>query len=198
MTNTIPSSGTIAAAELRRLRSEEPGLRILDVRTGGEFESGHIPGAFNVPLATLGEHAEALAAVDQPVVLVCQSGGRATTAHERLARAGKASVHVLDGGMNAWLSSGGDIAAGERSRWPMDRQVRLVAGSLVVAGVLASTVLPRAKWLAGGVGAGLVFSALTDTCAMANVLAKLPYNRTDGCDIATVLEQLEQVDAEAA
>ena len=61
--------------------------------------------------------------------------------------------------------------------WAMDRQVRATAGALVLTGILASTVVPRAKWLAGGIGAGLLYSGVSDTCAMANLLSRAPWNR---------------------
>lgn len=192
MTMTIPTSDRIDVATLRRLRNEDPDLRILDVRTGGEFETVHIPGSYNVPLATLGEHVRDLADVAHPVVLVCQSGGRATEAHGKLSAAGKSTVHILDGGMLAWQAAGGEVAHGDVQRWAMDRQVRLVAGSLVLAGVLTSIAVPKAKWLAGAIGAGLTFSAVTNTCAMGEALAKLPYNRTDNCDIVGVLDELNR------
>lgn len=194
MTITAPTfgTGTIDSSQLRQLRQDDPGIRILDVRTGGEFETVHIPGSYNVPLDTLKEHAAELAAVDRPIVLVCQSGARASQAKDRLNSAGKEALYLLDGGMVAWQAAGGDVVHGENQRWAMDRQVRLVAGSIVLAGLLASTVVPKAKWLAGGVGAGLTFSALSNTCAMGTMLGKLPYNRTDNCDIEGVLGELNR------
>lgn len=197
MTATIPSSDlemtdVIDVNALRQLQHEDPDLRILDVRTGGEFETVHIPGSYNVPLDTLGEHVRDLADVEHPVVLVCQSGGRATRAHGKLSAAGKETLHILEGGMASWQSAGGDVVRGTTDRWAMDRQVRLVAGAFAVAGIAASTVIPGAKWIAGGVGAGLAFSAVSNTCAMAAVLSKLPYNRTDNCDIAGVLADLNR------
>ncbi|MGI9615446.1 MAG: rhodanese-like domain-containing protein [Acidimicrobiales bacterium] len=191
-TTAIPSADRIDANQLRQLLDQDPDLRILDVRTGGEFETVHIPGSYNVPLETLGEHVRDLADVEHPVVLVCQSGGRAGQAHEKLSTAGKTTLHILDGGMGAWQSAGGDVARGDSNRWAMDRQVRLVAGALALVAVLASIFVPRAKWLAGGVGAGLAYSAVSDTCAMAAVLSKVPYNRTDRCDIAGVLDDLNR------
>ena len=188
----IPNSDVIDAADLRQLRHEDPNLRILDVRTGAEFETVHIPGSYNVPLDTLGEHVVDLADVEHPVVLVCQSGGRASKAHEKLFAAVKDTLHILEGGIAGWQMAGGDVVKGDTSKWAMDRQVRLVAGSMIVAGLLASVVVPKAKWLAAGVGGGLAFSAITNTCAMAAVLGKLPYNQTDGCDIAGVLDDLKQ------
>ena len=198
MTTTLPTTDLIDAAELTQLRIAHPDLRILDVRTGGEFETAHIPGSYNVPLDTLGEHVTDLADVEHPVVLVCQSGGRATQAHTKLTTAGKETLHILEGGMNAWQASGGDLIRASSNRWAMDRQVRLVAGSMGLAAIAVSTMIPGAKWLAGAVATGLTYSAVSDTCAMASLLAKLPYNRTDRCDIAGVLEQLNETTAAAA
>jgi len=192
MTATIPTTDTIDVSTLQGLMRQDPSLRILDVRTGGEFETVHIPGSYNVPLETLGEHVEDLADVEHTVVLVCQSGNRANSAHTRLAHAGKETLHILDGGIAAWEAAGGEISRSGINRWAMDRQVRFTAGALALAGVAVSTLVPQAKWVAGAVAAGLVVSAVTDSCAMAAVLAKLPYNRTDRCDIAGVLRDLNE------
>lgn len=186
---TTSSAGAVHPSELRQLRQEDPHLRILDVRTGAEFESVHIPGSFNVPLDTLAEHVTRLADLEQPVILVCQSGARAATAQAKLNTAGKTNLRVLDGGMGAWLTTGGDVVRGEQ-KWAMERQVRGVAGSIVLASILASLRLPKARFLAGGVGFGLLFSALSNTCAMAVVLGKLPYNRGPACDIDGVIRQM--------
>ena len=65
-----------------------------------------------------------------------------------------------------------------RAAWALERQVRLVAGALVLTGILAGRYLsPKARFLAGGIGAGLTFSSLTDTCAMGSLLSRLPFNR---------------------
>ena len=198
MTATLlPPATTIDAAQLRQLMREDPNARVLDVRTGGEFETVHIPGSYNVPLDTLREHARDLADVTHPVVLVCQSGNRASQAHEKLSAAGKETLFILEGGMNAWQAAKGDVVRGDTDRWALDRQVRLVAGSLALAAVVASLAAPKAKWLAAGVAAGLVHSAVTNTCALATMLAKLPYNRTNGCDIVGVLDELNETKAAA-
>lgn len=193
MTNaTLPATDTISVQQLRQLMQADPLLRILDVRTGGEFDAVHIPGAYNVPLNTLAEHATDLATVEHPIVLVCKSGGRAGQAHAKLTDAGKQSLHLLDGGMDAWETQGGDVVRGTSTTWAMDRQVRLVAGSIALLGILLSIFVPKAKWLAGGVAAGLTFSAVSNTCAMGTLLAKLPYNRSNNCDIAGVLDGLRK------
>ncbi len=186
---TVPAATTIHASELRHLRQADPELRILDVRTGGEFESVHIPGSYNVPLDTLAEHVARVADLEHPVVLVCQSGARASTAQEHLNRAGKANLRVLEGGIGGWMAAGGDTAKG-RETWALERQVRGVAGSIVLASILTSLKFPRFRFLAGGVGFGLAFSAVTNTCAMGMLLSKLPYNRGPQCDLDGVLSQL--------
>ncbi len=200
MNNTLEKSGpgpvaephtdVIDAMQLRQLIDEDSRLRVLDVRTGGEFDSGHIPGSYNVPLATLAEHARDLGDLDHPVVLVCKSGARSDQAHSKLLGAGKQRLHVLDGGLDAWLAIGGDVTRGESNTWAMDRQVRLVAGSISLAGILGSVVAPKAKWISGVVATGLTFSALSNTCAMANALGRLPYNKGRGCDIDSVLREM--------
>jgi rhodanese-related sulfurtransferase len=193
MTTTTPqphTTATIDPAELIRMRTEDPAVHVIDVRTPGEFETGHIEGAYNVPLDVLGEHIADLAALDHHVVLVCQSGARATKALEQLVAAGKSNLRLLQGGMSAWSASGNKVARTNATRWAMDRQVRLVAGSIVLASVAASVWFPPARFVAGFVGAGLTFSAVTNTCGMAMALAKLPYNRGASCDMGAVLDQL--------
>ena len=191
MTTTFPATDVIDVTQLQQLQLEDPAIRILDVRTGGEFENSHIPGSYNVPLDTLGEHVRDLADVEHPVVLVCQSGGRASQAHEKLTEAGKATLHILEGGMSSWQAAGGDLTVGNTTRWAMDRQVRFVAGTFAIVAVVASIFVPGLEWIAAGVGAGLAYSAVSNTCAMAAVLAKLPYNRTNACDISGILEELK-------
>jgi len=124
------------------------------------------------------------------MVLVCQSGGRAEQAADKLSREGKDDLVLLEGGMNAWQQAGAPVRRGEVQRWALERQVRLVAGSLVLATVAASAWVPRTKWVGAGVGGGLVFAAVSNTCMMGNLLSKLPYNRGPACDIDQALTRL--------
>jgi rhodanese-related sulfurtransferase len=178
------------AATLEELLAERTDFRLLDVRTPAEFESAHIPGAYNVPLDTFGEHAAELERhLSSPVVLVCRSGGRAAQACERLAATGMANLHVLQGGMQSWDDGHRPVRRG-RQRWDLERQVRLVAGGLVFAGVVGSLFVPELKFVSGAVGAGLVFAAVSNSCLMGTLLSKLAYNRTASCDVDAVVRQL--------
>src|SRR5687767_10817033 len=176
MSKTVP---TIDAPALQERLGETNPPVLLDVRAGSEFETGHIPGAYHVPLDDVAKHAPVLASTlaKTHVVLVCQSGGRAKQAQEKLAAAGLAGASVLAGGMSAWQAAGGPVKAGH-AHWALERQVRLVAGSIVLTSILTSIVKPKARFVAGGVGAGLVFAAVSNTCMMGNMLSKLPYNQS--------------------
>ncbi len=179
-----------ANAVARFLECSAP-VTIFDVRTPAEFASAHIPGSYNVPLDLLPEHAHAISSVvDEPVVLVCRSGMRARQAEQSLGTVELPGLHILDGGLSAWEAAGLPLNRG-RQRWSLERQVRGVAGSLVLAGALGGLLVwPPLGLLAAGVGAGLAFSAITDTCGMALLLARLPYNRAAGCDVGLVLHDV--------
>lgn len=186
---TIPP--VLGAGDLEVLLRERPDVRLLDVRTPGEYETVHIRGAYNVPLDTLGEHAAGIrAAVAEPVVLVCQSGARARRAEEALRAAGMPNLHVLDGGVNGWAAAGKPVRRGA-ARISLERQVRMAAGALAATGgALALLVDPRFALLPAFVGSGLVFAGVTDTCAMGMLLARLPYNRPAGCDVDAMVRAL--------
>jgi len=194
-TGATTTPDRVDATTLSSWLDQPDAVTVLDVRSPGEFEAMHIAGSYNVPLQMLGEHAAAFAArlahhEDHQVVLVCQSGARATQAQQRLAGVGAANLHVLDGGVPSYAAAGGEVVRGQ-GRWAMDRQVRLVAGSIVLASTLASLAAPKARFLAGGIGAGLTYSALSNSCAMAAMLGKLPYNRGPKTpNVAQVIEQL--------
>lgn len=186
----MTSTYGIDVATLReRLAGDEP-PRVLDVRTPAEFRTAHIPGAYNVPLDILREHrAELLGHLDEQAVLVCRGGDRARQAERALAEAGLPNLRVLGGGMLAWTAAGAPVVAG-KATWELERQVRLVAGGIVALAVLVDLVVPGLRWVAAGVGTGLVVAALTNTCAMGALLAKLPYNRGPHHDVTTIIARL--------
>ncbi|MFC8347072.1 rhodanese-like domain-containing protein [Streptomyces sp. NPDC057280] len=177
MTTPVTMTTPVAVAAARL-----PEFTVVDVRTPGEFAGGHVPGAYNIPLDRLDEAAGALraAAARGPLLIVCASGARSAQGRDRLGALGIEALS-LDGGTRAWAAAGHPVErpAGARTPWPMDRQVRLAAGSLVMAGFAAGLARRPAHWLSGLIGAGLVFSAVTDTCGMAMLLARLPHNRPD-------------------
>jgi rhodanese-related sulfurtransferase len=185
--------------ELASLLERDRAVRLLDVRTGAEFENAHIAGAYNVPLDQLHEHDSEIRAATGTVILICQSGRRAQRAERLLQRAGMSNVHVLDGGMNAWIAGGFGVRR-VRSRMSLERQVRVAAGAMVAAGAVAALTI--SQWWAivpALIGSGLVFAGITDTCAMGMLLAKLPYNAgAQTCDTEAIVQQFLTNDGGAA
>ena len=86
-----PTADSITAIELRKLLESSTAPRVVDVRTPAEFETAHIAGSYNVPLAVLETHGSEVAAQlhqDHDVVLVCRSGQRSVKAQTQLRSAG--------------------------------------------------------------------------------------------------------------
>ncbi|MEU3994650.1 rhodanese-like domain-containing protein [Streptomyces fungicidicus] len=168
---------------------------VIDVRTPGEYAAGHLPGAHNIPLDHLHTALPALktAAARGELLMVCASGNRSATACAQLAEADIAAT-TLTGGTTAWSADGHRVDRDENARtaWPMERQVRLAAGSLVVAGLALGTRYRPARWLSAAIGGGLVFSAVTDTCGMAAALARLPHNQPRTTDLDATLRALSR------
>ena len=149
----------------------------LDVRTPAEFAELHIEGSVLHPLHELDEQRVRELLVDRSAaVVVCRSGGRAKEACKKLIAHGISNVHVLDGGVTAWSGSGLPVVRGKKTI-SLERQVRIGAGSLVLLGALLGYFIsPAFIALSAFVGAGLIFAGVTDTCGMAMMLARMPWN----------------------
>jgi rhodanese-related sulfurtransferase len=102
LTNAQPDVPVIAPADV------SDNAIILDVREDDEWNAGHIEGAVHVPLTAVAnrmsyEPGELL--TDDPIVVTCKGGGRASRAAAWLNANGFDAV-VLDGGMLGWLDAG--------------------------------------------------------------------------------------------
>lgn len=199
MTTSLPT--VLQPADLAAHQQQ---VTILDVRTPAEFAQVHIPGSYNVPLDQLAEHATRLTAViGDPVVLVCRSGMRARQAEQALRDHEMPRLHVLDGGISKWESANLPVYTAPKGRavWSMERQVRGVAGGIALTGALLGLLVWRPLGaISAAIGGGLLFSATTNTCAMAQVLGKLPWNAAANttCDINDVIARLDARPTERA
>ena len=151
------------------------GALLVDVRDPSEHARERIPGAHNVPLASLSELPRGAAGY----VFHCRSGAR-TAAHANAlaAAAGEADSYVIAGGIDAWRGAG--LALDKDTAAPLEimRQVQIAAGALILASVLLAVfVAPPFIALAAFVGAGLTFAGATGWCGMAKLLQRLPWNR---------------------
>lgn len=150
--------------------------QMIDVRTPSEYAGGHIPCAINIPMDQFESRKKDLR-LDNGVVLVCKGGVRAKIVAGWLPEGN--SVRVLEGGTDAWINGNYEVVTSLKTRWSLERQVRLVAGVLILTGAgLALSGVHAAVWLALFVGAGLTFAGATDICPMGILLAKMPWNQS--------------------
>ncbi len=153
---------------------------LIDVRSPAEFQSCHPEGAQNMPLDRLDPVGFMKGLNGSPgtrIYLTCQSGTRAKMAQDKFAKAGYPGTIVVEGGLSAWKAAGLPVVEGKKSM-SIDRQARIVIGALVLLGaVIGWTIHPLGYALSAFVGAGLIFAGVTDTCAIAILISKMPWNR---------------------
>jgi rhodanese-related sulfurtransferase len=170
-------TATITPAELARLRSSGKPVQLIDVRTPAEFAEVHVDFARNVPLDQIQPEALMSGGNGEALYVICRSGNRGKQACQKLEAAGLNVVNV-EGGSLAWEAAGLPVVRGTRKVISLERQVRIAAGFLVLVGaVLGMVVHPYFAGLSAFIGAGLMFSGITDTCGMAMVLARMPWNQ---------------------
>lgn len=164
---------TIDVARARLLLDQ--GAVLVDVREADEHAREHVPGARHNPLSRL-------AAVEAPagkaVIFHCRSGARTAANTPRLAAATQCEAYLLEGGLEAWKKAGLPVSLDRGQPIEIMRQVQIVAGSLVLLGVVLGVwVAPAFLGLSAFVGAGLAFAGISGWCGMARLLALMPWNR---------------------
>jgi len=171
---------TISVHELAQ-RDAQGNVDLIDVRTPMEFQEVRAVTARNIPLDKLDPHSamkdrDGLA--EQPVYVICKGGARGGKAQQKFVDAGFTNVLNVEGGTEAWVAAGLPVVRGKKVM-SMERQVRIAAGFIVLAGAVAAIVTGNV-YLAGipaFVGAGLMFAGITDSCAMGMMIAKMPWNQ---------------------
>lgn len=167
----------ITPQELQELVRGGKPVELIDVRTPVEFREVHLDLARNVPLDRLAASDVRGGKDGTPVYVVCRSGSRGKQAAEKLLAAGLTDVVNVEGGTLACVAAGLPVVRGAKAI-SLERQVRIAAGSLVLLGVaLSYAVHPYFVGLSAFVGAGLVFAGVTDTCGMALLLGRMPWNQ---------------------
>lgn len=146
---------------------------IVDVRVPGEFHAERIPSSINIPLYDLEKRRDELSKYEH-VYLHCETGGRsedATQILEELALHNWVNIH---GGIELWRQH--NLPTIKDGAMSMQRQIMIVAGSLILIGAGLSF------WKFGFiaiplfVGAGLTFAGITNNCGLAVILRMMPWN----------------------
>lgn len=162
--------------EMLSERKRKGPVELIDVRMPTEFQEMHIPFARCSPLDSLDVSDFKRKHGAGPVYVVCRSGSRGRQACEKLVSSGIEAINV-EGGTLAWEAAGFPVVRGQKAM-SLERQVRIAAGLLVFTGtVLGFFVHPYWIALPAFMGAGLVFSGITDFCGMAILLGRMPWNR---------------------
>lgn len=167
---------TIDPSSLNTLLSQQS-VTLVDVREPSEHAGEKISGSILMPLSKFDPTRVPFDA-NKITVLYCRTSSRSAQAAQKLFAAGIDEVTHLEGGLLAWVAAGYPTQVNKNAPISLMRQVQIVAGSFVVIGtVLGAFVSPWFLILSGFVGSGLVFAGVTNTCALAMLLAKLPYNQ---------------------
>ncbi len=183
-----PIAASLPAAELVARIANGSAHSVIDVRSGAEFETEHVDGSRLVALDQLEGRIDEIRKVAAPRLLLCRTGARAAQAQERLLALGVGGTTVVEGGLEALRAAGVDTVKG-RARLSLERQVRIVAGSLVLlSSVLALLLHPAFVGLAAFVGGGLLFAGITDWCGMGLLLARMPWNRSSAAPMSATAE----------
>ena len=157
---------------------------IIDVREKDEFENEHVENSINTPLSAFPTLAPGVFSnlKDKKIVIMCLSGNRAKRAYQEVKGLGldfSEDIEIYQGGIRAWKQSGNETIGKVKGSMPILRQVQLTAGAMTFASaILGFIVSPMFFYIAGFVGAGLMFSGLTGNCMMADILAKMPWNKS--------------------
>lgn len=165
---------------LDALRCGGRNVELIDVRTPAEFRELHVSFARNIPLSNLNPAAiahERMGRGAAPLYFICHSGMRGKQACERLLTAGLVNVVNVEGGTRAWAECGLPVVRGKKAL-SVERQTRIAIGFLVILGTLLAWLV-HSSFLAltTAVGLGVLYAGVTDTCFMALLLARMPWNR---------------------
>lgn len=159
---------------------------IIDVREEDEFLAEHVENSINIPLSSFAGIAPGI--LNQlgksKIVIMCRSGVRAEQALGMVKGLGFNDVHqyeVYKGGIVGWKKAGHEVVSRSvKAPLPLMRQVQLVIGFMSVGfGGAAALIDPMYAWGAVFIGGGLLLAGATGFCALANVLAMLPWNKGD-------------------
>ncbi len=163
--------------EAKGLSEKDSKIKFLDVRSVLEFSQVHIKDSINIPIDMLSLKINDLSKAQESFVVLCRTGNRSPMAADMLVQSGIHGVKVMRGGMTRWQKEGLPVVKGEGGI-SLERQVRLIAGSLVLSGIAAAFLVHWAFILIPiFVSCGLIYSGLSDNCLMGMLLMHLPYNK---------------------
>ncbi len=167
----------ISPHDAASLLKQDTQTKILDVRSALEFSQLHIEPSLNIPIDMISAKINELSQSGQNYLVLCHTGNRAAMAADMLMQSGIHTVKVMQGGIVHWQKEKLPVIKGQGTM-SLERQVRVIAGSLILLGIIMSWLLNWAFiFISVFVSSGLIYAGLTDNCLMGMLLMKLPYNK---------------------
>ncbi len=178
-------------ADALKNKLDQGTILLIDVREPSEYQAEHIEKAHLIPLASLS--AATLPSTAYPIVCHCKTGKRSEEACTKLiAENPSLEVCSLEGGIKGWKAAGFPVQSSQNpdnsenaktiynleTKIPLDRQVLLGAGLLVVLGALFGLIMHPVFWvLSLVVGGALIYAGFTGWNGISEWLAKMPWNK---------------------
>lgn len=154
---------------------------IVDVREPEEYATMHIAGATLIPLGQLTQDKLPTLNNNKKLIIHCQLGKRGSMACEKLLQQDPSlELYNLEGGIIAWQRAGLHVETAKCEMLPLARQVQVTIGSGVLLGLVAGYfVHPAFLLVSAFLGFGLVWSGVTGSCRLAQLLSKMPWNNSN-------------------
>lgn len=154
------------------------GAVLVDIREADEHMREKIPGARHLPVSAVDSGESEGFHPGETVIFHCRTGMRTTANAEKLRELTDCEAFLVEGGINEWKKAGLPVAVDRKQPLPIQRQVQITAGGLIVLGAaLGFTLSPWFHLLSAFVGAGLMQAGISGWCGMALLLNVMPWNR---------------------
>lgn len=164
----------ITVSELCRRQEAGDHLLLADLRSYDDYARAHIPGAICV---SAGQLELLLKEEDDPIILIMPNASQMTDDY-LIPMQGRGQFLVLEGGTESWIGSGRDAVGGAHPAWSIERQVRLIAGTLLlITSFLALAVNPAWIYVPMLIGFSLFVAGSTGFCTVARILQHMPWNK---------------------
>lgn len=166
----------VTAHQAKQILDTENAL-LIDVREPAEHASKHIPQSQLHPVGRISE--ANITDKQQALLIYCQKGMRGKKACEKLiSENADLKIYNIIGGIEGWESAGLQTQSGKLNVMPLDRQVQLTIGLMVLTlSLLTLTVATGFAWLTAFIGVGLFIAGTTGFCGMARLVAMMPWNQ---------------------
>ncbi|WP_371193927.1 rhodanese-like domain-containing protein [Glaciecola sp. SC05] len=166
----------VTAQQAKQILEAENAI-LIDVREPAEHASKHIPQSLLHPVGKISD--ADIKDKQQTLMIYCQKGMRGKKACEKLtSENAELKVFNIIGGIEAWESAGLTTQSTGAKLMPLDRQVQVSIGVLLVVFSLLSLFVSNSfGWATAFIGVGLFIAGSTGFCGLGRIIAMMPWNQ---------------------